>query len=137
VDPTRAAVAAALLAGVALLVLLRARRRAAPFRPRLLRLPDDAFPAGPRAPLTAFHVTSRLCAACRETPGIVREAAPELALVELPVHERPDLARALGVSETPTLLLVDAEGRIRHARVGNPAPEELRARVREARRAGA
>lgn len=132
-DPLRAALVAALLGGTGLLALLRSRRRAAPFRPALARLPDDAFPAGERAPLTAFYVTSRLCAACQETPGIVRQAAPEVPVVALPVHERPDLARALGVFETPTLLLVDASGRIRHARVGNPAPEELRARVREAR----
>ena len=131
-DAARILVVVALLASVGLLALLRARRRLAPFRPARRHLPGDAFPAGARrAPLTAFYFTSRLCADCQETAGIVRAAAPEVPVVALAVHERPDLARALGVFETPTLLLVDEAGRIRYARVGNPPPEELWARVRE------
>lgn len=132
-DPLRVALVALLLAGLALVAWLRDRRRRAPFAPSLPVLPADAFPRGsPRAPLTAFYFTSRLCGACQETPGIVRDAAPEVPVVALQVHERPDLARALGVYETPTLLLVDEEGRIRYARVGNPEPQELWTYVREA-----
>lgn len=132
-DPLRLALVAILLAGLAAFAHARARRREAPFEPALPRVPDDAFPReSPRAPLTAFYFTSRLCGACKETPGIVRDAAPEVPAVPLHVHERPDLVRALGVSETPTLLLVDEEGRIRYARVGNPEPEELWTYVREA-----
>lgn len=132
-DTLRALLAFLLVASVAGLALLRARRREATFRPALARLPDDAFPRGPRAPLTAFYFTSRLCASCRETPGVVREAAPEVPAVPLSVHDRADLVRALGVFETPTLLLVDEAGRIRYAHVGNPEPRELRTYVREAR----
>lgn len=128
----RLLVAAAVVALVAAVALARRRRRARGFEPALGRLPEAAFPRGPRAPLTAFYFTSRLCGACQETPGIVRAAAPELPVVPLPVHERADLARALGVSETPTLLLVDEEGRIRYARAGNPEPAELWTYVREA-----
>lgn len=131
-DLLRAGLAALLLAGLLLVALLRARRRSAPYRPRVARLPEDAFPAGRRAPLTAFYFTSRLCGECQETAAIVRDAAPEVPVVALAVHERPDLVRALGVFETPTLLLVDQEGRIRYARVGNPGAEELWTYVREA-----
>lgn len=128
----RLGIAAALLALVAALALVRATRRARAYEPSVGRVPETAFPSGPRAPLTAFYFTSRLCGACQETPGIVRAAAPEVPVVELSVHERGDLVKALGVFETPTLLLVDEAGRIRYARVGNPEPAELWAYVREA-----
>lgn len=132
-DPLRVLLAAALLGALGLVAWLRARRRRAGFQPALPRLPDDAFPRDrARAPLTAFYFTSRLCGACQDTPGIVRDAAPEVPLVPLPVHERAGLAKALGVYETPTLLLVDEEGRIRYARVGNPEAQELWTYVREA-----
>lgn len=132
-DPLRVVLVAILLGGLTTVAWLRARRRRAAFQPALSSLPDDAFPRGrARAPLTAFYFTSRLCGACQDTPGIVRDAAPEVPLVPLPVHERAGLAKALGVYETPTLLLVDEEGRIRYARVGNPEPDELWTYVREA-----
>lgn len=125
----RGAVAAGVLALVAALALARARRV---YEPPVPRLPDDAFPpARERAPLTAFYFTSRLCAECQETPRVVREAG-DVPVVPLWVHERPDLVRALGVYETPTLLLADAEGRIRYARVGNPDPAELSFYIAEA-----
>jgi hypothetical protein len=123
----RLGIVALLVATVIVLGGVRALRPR--YRPRLGRLPPDAFPPGERAPLTAFYFTSRLCAECRDTPGIVHDAAPHVPAVPLKVHERPDLARALGVRETPTLLLVDREGRIRYARAGNPTADELRRAV--------
>ena len=128
----RAAVVLALLALVAGAWALRRRRReAAPFEPRLARLPLEVV-GGTRAPLTLYYFTSRFCADCKDTPQVARDAAPEIPAIALPVEERGALARALGVPETPTLFLVDAEGRIRYARVGNPAPAELWTYVREA-----
>ena len=129
----RLVVAALVVAALAALAAWRRRRRERDFAPRVPRLPESAFPrGGRRAPLTAFYFTSRLCGACQETPGIVRDAAPEVPVVALSVHDRADLVKALGVFETPTLLLVDEEGRIRYARVGNPEPAELWTYVREA-----
>lgn len=127
----RLAIVAGILVAVVALAALRARRRAA-YEPREPIIPADVFPRGVRAPLTAFYFTSRLCAACAETPGVVREADPNVPVVPLAVHDRPDLARAFGIFETPTLLLADAQGRIRYARVGNPDPAELRMYVIEA-----
>lgn len=124
----------ALVALVLLAVLGFARWRSTRvFAPA--RIPEDAFPPGERAPLTAFSFASRLCAECDRTPGIVRAADPALPVVSLQVHERPDLVRALGVMETPTLVLADARGRVVYARVGNPDPDELR-RVVSDERAG-
>lgn len=127
----RAALVLALLALVALAWALRRRRAAQAFEPRLARLPLEVVGA-PAAPLAIYYFTSRFCIDCKDTPRVARDAAPELPAIPLPVEERGALARALGVPETPTLFLVDAEGRIRYARVGNPEPAELWTYVREA-----
>lgn len=129
--PARLLVVGLVLAALALVAFWRARRRAA-FEPRTPRLAPETLPLRPGAPLTALYFTSRLCGACKETAGIVREAAPEVPAIAVSVHERRDLVDAVGVFETPTLLLVDEEGRIRYARVGNPEPAELWTYVREA-----
>jgi hypothetical protein len=131
-DPARVLLALLLVGTVITLALARAlalrRRRAERFTPRVARVPL----MGQGAPLTAYYFTSRLCAECKETPRVVQEAAPEVPAIALSVHERRDLVDLVGVRETPTLLLVDEEGRIRYAREGNPTPEELWTYVREA-----
>jgi glutaredoxin len=132
---SRSIVAAVVLLLVALawvVVARRERRRHAGFEPRVARVPLAPLPRRPGAPLVAYYFTSRLCAECKETPRVVQEAAPEVPAVALSVHERADLAALVGVRETPTLLLVDEEGRIRYAREGNPTPAELWTYVREA-----
>lgn len=124
----RALLALALL-GLVAAASLRARGTgaAAPFTPRLRRLPLDELRAlGAAPPLAAYVFTSRLCHACHETAGIVAQAAPGLPLVELPVERHAALARRVGVDETPTLLLVDSAGDVRYASRGNPPPDELR-----------
>lgn len=128
----RAGVAIGILV-LALAVALARRERA--YEPPLARMPASAFPPGERAALTAFYFASRLCAECKRTPDVVRRAG-DLPLVALWIHERPDLARELGVQETPTLLLADSAGRIRYARAGNPEPAELALYVEEARLSG-
>lgn len=125
---TRGALVALLLLAVLGFARWRSTREFAP-----TRIPEDAFPAGERAPLTLFSFTSRLCAECERTPDVVRAADPALPFVALQVRERPDLLRALGVTETPTLLLADAQGRVVYARVGNPEPDELRRAVNDER----
>lgn len=122
----------AVLAVALALALVRRRRT---YDPPTARMPESAFPRGDRAPLTAFYFASRLCAACKETPDLVRRAG-DVPLVPLWVHERPDLVRELGVYETPTLILADDAGRIRYARAGNPEPAELALYIEEARLSG-
>ncbi len=131
-DLFRAIIALALLGGIAGVAIWRASRKVrGDFLPRLARIPAAALtPSG--APLTAYYFTSRLCGACKDTAGIVRDAAPEVPAIAWPVEQHAALARALGIAETPTLFLVDEEGRIRYARAGNPDPTELWTYVREA-----
>lgn len=104
-----------------------ARHRRSAFEPRVAR-----FPLRGLAPLTVFYFTSRRCSECRETPRVVRDAAPEVPSVAVRGHERGDLAALVGVRVTPTLLLVDDHGRIRFAREGNSTSAELWTYVREA-----
>lgn len=120
----RAALALALL-GLVAAASFQARRgggAGAPFTPRLMHFPLHAPGAAP----TAYVFTSRLCSECHATPALVAEAAPGLPLVELPVERHAALARRLGVDETPSLFLVDEQGRVRFASRGNPAPDALR-----------
>lgn len=128
---TRAAIVLLLLGLVAAATLaLRARRRDR-FEPALPVLsPRDVGEL--KAPLTAVYFTSRFCSSCKDTPQVIRDAAPEVPQRAIDVRDRPDLARKLALVETPTLLLVDARGRIRYAHVGNPTPEELWTYAREA-----
>lgn len=129
----RAVVVVAVLALVAAVAWARRRRgHAHDWAPSVPALDARDVPGGLAAPLTAVYFTSPLCAACRETPRVVLEAAPELRAVAVSVRDRPDLTRRLGVQETPTLLLVDARGRIRYAVAGNPEPAELWTYAREA-----
>jgi hypothetical protein len=122
VDAARLVTAALLVALVAALALLRARWRAA-WRPPARA---SAALADPSAERTLVYFTSRGCSACRNTPALARAAAPHLPLRAVSVHERPDLAWALDVRETPTLFLVERGGRVLWASVGNPSVEELR-----------
>lgn len=85
-------------------------------------------------PWTVLAFTSPLCGACEQTPGVVAEAlgVPEDELGEgsvgfrrVDVTERGDLARALDVQTTPTVVVVDRHGEVRFARQGNPDPDQL------------
>lgn len=135
---TRLAVAAGLLAALAL-VVLAARRRGAdgdPYRPPVDRVDPELLPAAARGELAVLGFSSRFCIACRRTPDVVGEArevaGAEAVFVEVDVADRPGLVDELGVRETPTVVVVDAEGRIRYASEGNPDPGELGAYLAEA-----
>lgn len=128
----RFAIVALVIALVAAVALVRRRARDRAWAPAVGALRPADVPGGLAAPLTALYFTSPLCAACRDTPGIVRDAAPEVPVVGVSVRDRPDLVRRLALVETPTLLLLDAQGRIRYARAGNPDAAELWTYAREA-----
>lgn len=137
VTPSRLVLAGALLAAVGLAgLLVRRRREADPYEPPLDRVPDDLLPPEARGRLAVLGFTSRFCVACRRTPAVAREAMDEggtdAAFVSVDVADRPDLVEALGLRQTPTVLLVDAEGRVRYAGEGNPDPGVLAAYLQEA-----
>lgn len=133
----RAAVAAALLALVALGVW--ASRRGSdgdPYRPPVSRIPEELVPEAARGELAVLGFRSRFCLACRRTPDVVGEALAlaeaDAVFVHVDVADHPRLVDELALRETPTVLLVDAEGRLRYAREGNPSPGELAAYLEEA-----
>jgi thiol-disulfide isomerase/thioredoxin len=69
---------------------------------------------GERATLVQF--SSAFCAPCRSTRRLLADVVskvPGVALVEVDAEAHLDLVRALGVERTPTVLVLDAQGRER------------------------
>lgn len=133
----RVAVAAGLLLAVAVVVVW-ARRRSdgEAYEPPVARIPVEDLPPEAQGGLAVLGFRSRFCVACRRTPDVVAEALglaqTEAAFVHVDVADRLDLAQRLGLRQTPTVVLVDGQGRIRYAEEGNPDPGELAAYLREA-----
>ena len=86
-------------------------------------------PLGERATFVQF--TSEVCAPCRATSRLLGELVgkePGVVHVELDAATHLDLAGELGISRTPTVLLLDSEGAVRHRIIGAPRrPDVLRA----------
>lgn len=76
---------------------------------------------GERATLVQF--ASAFCAPCRATRVVLREVAakvPGVRAVEVDAESRLELVRALRIDRTPTVLVLDAVGRIVFRAVGVP-----------------
>ncbi|MFE6281269.1 TlpA family protein disulfide reductase [Streptomyces sp. NPDC057877] len=81
---------------------------------------------GERATLVQF--SSAFCAPCRATRRILGEVAelvPGVAHVEIDAEARLELVRALGVRKTPTVLVLDPEGRIVRRAAGQPRKADV------------
>ncbi|PWU52630.1 thioredoxin [Micromonospora globispora] len=117
------------------------KRRDGRFRP-LDASADHLAPASDSVALAALGVrpgvvtlvqfSAPVCAPCRATRRVLEEArgtVEGIALVEVDVEERLDLARELDVWRTPTVLIVDAAGRIVQRASGVPAKDEIIAAV--------
>ncbi|NUP53610.1 MAG: thioredoxin family protein [Catenulispora sp.] len=89
----------------------------------------DAAGLHPRATLVQF--SSKVCQYCGPTRRLLTELADRHAVsfVEIDAEDRLDLARRLSVLRTPTVLLLDPEGRITHRVSGPPRRAELSAAV--------
>lgn len=106
------------------------------------RLSADERP-GPAGLWTVLGFTSPLCVACSETPRIAAEslgvepaelkAGPVDGVLfrSVDVREHPSLVERLDVTRTPTVAVVDPEGRVVFRAERNPAPEALRDRLPE------
>lgn len=83
----------------------------------------------PRATLVQF--SSKVCRYCGPTRRLLSELADRHAVsfVEIDAEERLDLARRLSILRTPTVLLLDHDGRITHRVSGPPRRAELAAAV--------
>jgi hypothetical protein len=84
-----------------------------------------------RATLVQF--SSKVCRYCGPTRRVLAEIADQHAVtyVDIDAEERLDLARRLTVLRTPTVLLLDPDGRVTHRVSGPPRRAELTAAVGE------
>lgn len=88
---------------------------------------------GERATLLQF--SSAFCAPCRaarRTLGEVAAAVPGVVHLEIDAEHHLDLVRRLGISRTPTTLILDASGRELTRAAGAPRQEQVLAALAEA-----
>ncbi|AXI90664.1 thioredoxin [Streptomyces sp. ETH9427] len=81
---------------------------------------------GERATLVQF--SSAFCAPCRATRRVLDEVAamvPGVTHVEIDAEARLDLVRRLGVERTPTVLVLDADGRVVRRAAGQPRKADV------------
>lgn len=88
---------------------------------------------GERATLVQF--SSAFCAPCRATRRVLGEVAdlvPGVTHVEIDAEEHLDLVRGLDILKTPTVLVLDADGRIVRRATGQPRKADVIAALGEA-----
>ncbi|MBK8447205.1 MAG: thioredoxin family protein [Micropruina sp.] len=70
---------------------------------------------------TFVQFSSSVCAPCRATHTLLAEvtgARPSVAHIDLNAETRLDLVKQFGITRTPTVLLLDRGGAVRHRIVG-------------------
>jgi len=88
---------------------------------------------GDRATLVQF--SSAFCAPCRATRRVLADVAglvPGVTHVEIDAEDHLDLVRELDILKTPTVLVLDAEGRIVRRATGQPRKADVIAALGEA-----
>lgn len=93
---------------------------------------DLGQPLGASATLVQF--SSAFCQPCRATRRTLEEVAqmvPGVTHVELDAESNLELVRALNVLRTPTVFVLDAEGRIRTRASGQPRKVDVIAALGE------
>ncbi|MGW3957264.1 TlpA family protein disulfide reductase [Streptomyces sp. NPDC004752] len=88
---------------------------------------------GERATLVQF--SSAFCAPCRATRRVLGEVAdvvPGVTHLEIDAESRLDLVRELGILKTPTVLVLDADGRVVRRAAGQPRKADVIAALGEA-----
>ncbi|MER6012205.1 thioredoxin family protein [Streptomyces bluensis] len=88
---------------------------------------------GERATLVQF--SSAFCAPCRATRRVLTEVAgmvPGVSHVEIDAERHLDLVRRFGILKTPTVLVLDADGRIVRRAAGQPRRADVIAALGEA-----
>ncbi|MET7595754.1 thioredoxin family protein [Streptomyces sp. NPDC005481] len=88
---------------------------------------------GERATLVQF--SSAFCAPCRATRRVLAEVAglvPGVSHVEIDAEDRLELVRELGILKTPTVLVLDADGRVVRRATGQPRKADVIAALGEA-----
>ncbi|MEU3825593.1 thioredoxin family protein [Streptomyces sp. SID161] len=88
---------------------------------------------GERATLVQF--SSAFCAPCRATRRLLGEVAgmvPGVTHVEIDAEAHLDLVRELRILKTPTVLVLDADGRVVRRATGQPRKADVIAALGEA-----
>jgi len=88
---------------------------------------------GERATLVQF--SSAFCAPCRATRRVLGEVAgmvPGVTHIEIDAEARLDLVRELEILKTPTVLVLDADGRVVRRATGQPRKADVIAALGEA-----
>lgn len=88
---------------------------------------------GERATLVQF--SSAFCAPCRATRrvlGEVAELVPGVTHVEIDAEDHLDLVRELDILKTPTVLVLDKDGRVVRRATGQPRKADVIAALGEA-----
>jgi thiol-disulfide isomerase/thioredoxin len=88
---------------------------------------------GERATLVQF--SSAFCAPCRATRRVLGEVAgmvPGVIHVEIDAEAHLDLVRRLDILKTPTVLVLDADGRVVRRATGQPRKADVIAALGEA-----
>ncbi|MFF5498457.1 TlpA family protein disulfide reductase [Streptomyces aquilus] len=88
---------------------------------------------GERATLVQF--SSAFCAPCRATRRVLGEVVdlvPGVAHVEIDAEAHLDLVRELDILKTPTVLVLDARGRVVRRATGQPRKADVIAALGEA-----
>lgn len=72
---------------------------------------------------TLVEFSSAFCAPCRATRRILDKVVADVdgvALIEVDAEEHLDLTRELSILRTPTVLVLDSDGHIKHRAAGQP-----------------
>lgn len=88
---------------------------------------------GERATLVQF--SSAFCAPCRATRRVLGEVAgivPGVTHIEIDAEAHLDLVRELEILKTPTVLVLDADGRVVRRATGQPRKADVIAALGEA-----
>ncbi|MGW1782357.1 thioredoxin family protein [Streptomyces sp. NPDC002143] len=88
---------------------------------------------GERATLVQF--SSAFCAPCRATRRVLGEVAgvvPGVTHIEIDAEAHLDLVRELDILKTPTVLVLDADGRVVRRATGQPRKADVIAALGEA-----
>ncbi|MET9116108.1 TlpA family protein disulfide reductase [Streptomyces longwoodensis] len=88
---------------------------------------------GTRATLVQF--SSAFCSPCRATRRVLGEVAamvPGVTHLEIDAEARLDLVRELDILKTPTVLVLDADGRVVRRATGQPRKADVIAALGEA-----
>src|SRR5258708_29787386 len=105
---------------------MRSQEARAPGTGPLMTGAELGGPLGQRATLVQF--STAFCAPCRATRRILAEVAgmtDGVAHLEIDAESRLDLVRRLDIRRTPTVLLLDPDGRIAQRATGQPRQAEL------------